>query len=171
MAARVLLQVVGVAAGGRPVQPQVVLDPVLAPGLDRPADGQPLSPEPLAEHGQAGVRPVGQVPGPDSEIGAGAPQLAVDQGAQHGHGVGPAAVVHGRHHGAVVGLQEGALLGRQGVGHGGGSAEVGGPGRRPRTRWAGTPGGVLRERDGYCTGPGWARQASPAAARSSQNPG
>src|SRR5215218_762143 len=47
-----LLQVVGVAAGGRPVQAQVVLDPASAPGLDRPADGQPLAPEALAEHGQ-----------------------------------------------------------------------------------------------------------------------
>src|SRR5215212_10793181 len=50
----VLVQVVGVAAGGRPVQAQVVLDPVVAAGLDQAADGQPLAPEPLAEHGQAG---------------------------------------------------------------------------------------------------------------------
>src|SRR5215211_4774434 len=78
-----LLQVVGVAAGGRPVQAQVVLDPASAPGLDRPADGQPLAPEALAEHGQAGVRPGGQVPGTRPQIRARAPQLPVDQGAQH----------------------------------------------------------------------------------------
>src|SRR4029453_9001527 len=35
----VLLQVVGVAAGGRPVQAQAVLDPVVAAGLDRAPDG------------------------------------------------------------------------------------------------------------------------------------
>src|SRR5215213_7011956 len=155
----VLLQVVGVAAGGRPVQAQVVLDPVVAAGLDRAADGQPLAPEPLAEHGQAGVRAGGQVPGPHAQVGARAPQLPVDQSAQHGHGVGPAAVVHGGHHRAVVGLEEGALLGGEKLGHGCGSAGGRGPGR-PRL-----------DEDGYCTGPGWARQASPAAARSSQKPG
>src|SRR5215218_1195726 len=98
----VLLQVVRVAAGGRPVQAQVVLDPAPAPGLDRAADGQPLAPEALAEHGQGAVGAVGQVPGPHPPIRARAPQLPVDQGAQHRHGVGPAAVVDGGHHGAVV---------------------------------------------------------------------
>src|SRR5512132_1083423 len=115
---------------GRPVQAQVVLDPAPAPGLDRAA------------------------------VGARAPQLRVDQGAQHRHGVGPAAAVDGGHHGAVVGLQEGPLLVGQDGGHGCSSA-VG----------SGTPAAPGRDGSGYATGPGRARQASPAAARSSQNPG
>src|SRR5829696_9607243 len=160
----VLLQVLGVAAGGRPVQAQVVLDPVVAAGFDRAADGQPLAPEPLAEHGQAGERAGGQVPGPDPPLGARAPQPPVDQGAEHGHGVGPAAVVDGGHDGAVVGLQEGPLALGQDLGHGSsGSSGTGGSG--------GLKPGPRENREGYCTGPGWGRQTSPAAARSCQNPG
>ena len=46
-----------------------------------------------------------------------------------------------------------------------------GSGRQAQDPVGGDAGGVPPESDGYCTGPRWARQASPAAARSSQNPG
>src|SRR5215211_3752619 len=156
----VLLRVVGVAAGGRPVQAQVVLDPASAPGVDRPADGQPLAPEALAEHGQVAY---GRAARYRVRVRRSVPELHSCPSTR-AHSSGTA---WGRPRSSTVAITALWLTSRKARCWSDRTEAM----AAPLQSWSGTPAGARADGSGYATGPGWARQASPAAARSSQNPG